>query len=48
MELEQMGELAKEAARSLNTLSKPTKNECLLTLAKNLVDNADTILTANK
>lgn len=48
MELEQMGKLAKEAARSLNTLSKPTKNECLLTLAKNLVDNADAILSANK
>ena len=48
MELEQMGKLAKEAARSLNTLSKPVKNECLLTLAKNLVDNADAILAANK
>ena len=48
MELEQMGKLAKEAARSLNTLSKPAKNECLLTLAENLVDNADAILAANK
>lgn len=47
MELEQMGKLAKEASRSLITLSKPAKNQCLLTLADNLVQNKDKILTAN-
>lgn len=47
MELEMMGKLAKEASRTLNKLSKPIKNACLLTVAKNLVDNTEQILEAN-
>lgn len=47
MELEMMGQLAKEASRTLNKLSKPIKNACLLTVAKNLVENTDEILKAN-
>lgn len=48
MELEQMGQLAKEASRSLIKLSKPVKNACLLAIASNLVENTETILEANK
>lgn len=48
MELEQMGKLAKEASRSLIKLSKPVKNACLLTIARNLVENSDMILEANR
>ena len=47
MELEMMGKLAKEASRTLNKLSKPMKNACLLTIAKNLIDNTEQILEAN-
>lgn len=47
MELEMMGNLAKEASRTLNKLSKPMKNACLLTVAKNLIDNTEQILEAN-
>ena len=47
MELEMMGKLAKEASRTLNKLSKPMKNACLLTVAKNLIDNTEQILEAN-
>ena len=48
MELEQMGQLAKEASRSLIKLSQPVKNACLLSVAGNLVENVDTILEANQ
>ena len=48
MELEQMGKLAKEASRSLLKLSQPVKNACLVTVARNLVENTDTILEANE
>ncbi|MDE6627585.1 MAG: glutamate-5-semialdehyde dehydrogenase [Lachnospiraceae bacterium] len=48
MELEEMGKLAKAAARELNRLSKPLKNTCLSAVADNLVKNADMILEANK
>ncbi|MBR1866289.1 MAG: glutamate-5-semialdehyde dehydrogenase [Lachnospiraceae bacterium] len=48
MELEQMGKLAKEASRSLVKLSQPVKNACLLAVARNLVENTDAILTANR
>ncbi len=48
MELEQMGKLAKEASRSLVKLSQPVKNACLVTVARNLVENTDVILEANE
>lgn len=48
MELEQMGKLAKEASRSLIKLSQPVKNACLVTVARNLVENTDIILEANE
>lgn len=48
MELEQMGKLAKEASRSQLKLSQPVKNACLVTVARNLVENTDTILEANE
>lgn len=48
MELEQMGKLAKEASRSLVKLSQPVKNACLVTVARNLVENTDIILEANE
>lgn len=48
MELEQIGELAKEASRKLINLSQPVKTACLLSIADNLVDEADLILAANQ
>lgn len=48
MELEQMGKLAKEASRSLIKLSKPAKNACLVTVARNLIENTEIILEANR
>lgn len=48
MELEQMGELAKEATRSLIRLSQPVKNACLLSIASNLEEEADMIIEANQ
>ncbi|MDO5156365.1 MAG: glutamate-5-semialdehyde dehydrogenase [Eubacteriales bacterium] len=48
MELEQMGALAKEASRKLVKLSKPIKNACLLSIASNLVEEADMIIEANQ
>jgi glutamate-5-semialdehyde dehydrogenase len=47
MELEQMGQLAKEATRSLIKLSQPVKNACLLSVAANLEEDADMIIEAN-
>ncbi len=47
MELEKMGQLAKAASRSLMKLTQPEKNACLVTIARNLVDNTDQILDAN-
>lgn len=47
MELEKMGQLAKAASRSLMKLTQPEKNACLVTIARNLVDNTDKILEAN-
>lgn len=47
MELEVMGKLAKAASRSLMKLEQNEKNACLLSVAKNLVNNAETILEAN-
>lgn len=47
MELERMGQLAKAASRSLMKLTQPEKNACLVTIARNLVDNTDKILEAN-
>ena len=43
-----MGQLAKNASRTLNKLSKPIKNACLLTVARNLIDHTDMILEANE
>ena len=48
MELERMGQLAKAASRSLMKLTQPEKNACLVTIARNLVDNTERILEANK
>lgn len=48
MELTTMGQLAKDASRTLNKLSKPIKNACLLTVARNLIDHTDMILEANE
>lgn len=48
MELEQMGQLAKEASRTLVKLSKPVKNACLLSIAANLEEEADMIIEANQ
>lgn len=48
MELEQMGKLAKEAARRMIKLSQPEKNACLAAVAKNLIDETDAILEANR
>ena len=48
MELERMGQLAKAASRSLMKLTQPEKNACLVTIARNLVDNTEKILEANK
>lgn len=48
MELEKMGQLAKEASRNLIKLSKPVKNACLVTIAANLVNNTEKILAANE
>ena len=48
MELTTMGQLAKNASRTLNKLSKPIKNACLLTVARNLIDHTDMILEANE
>lgn len=48
MELEKMGRLAKEASRELVKLPKPMKNACLVTIARNLVDNKELILEANR
>lgn len=48
MELTTMGQLAKNASRKLNKLSKPIKNACLLTVARNLIDHTDMILEANE
>ncbi len=47
MELEKMGQLAKAASRSLMKLEQNEKNACLLSVAKNLVENAEAILSAN-
>jgi len=47
MELERMGQLAKAASRSLMKLTQTEKNACLVTIARNLVDNTDKILEAN-
>lgn len=48
MELEQMGKLAREAARGMIKISKPVKNACLIAVAKNLIEETDAILEANK
>lgn len=48
MKLEEMGKLAKAASRDLIKLSKPAKNACLVTVARNLADNTDMILEANR
>lgn len=48
MKLTTMGQLAKNASRTLNKLSKPIKNACLLTVARNLIDHTDMILEANE
>lgn len=48
MELEQMGQLSKEAARKLIRLSQPVKNACLLSVAANLEKEADRIIEANQ
>ncbi len=47
MELERMGQHAKAASRSLMKLTQPEKNACLVTIARNLVDNTEKILEAN-
>ncbi len=48
MELEKMGQLAKEASRALIKLSKPVKNTCLITIAENLINHTEKILAANQ
>ena len=48
MELEKMGHLAKAASRSLMKLTQPEKNACLVTVARNLIENTERILEANK
>lgn len=48
MELERMGQLAKIASRSLMKLTQPEKNACLMSIARNLVENTEKILEANK
>lgn len=48
MELERMGQLAKAASRSLMKLTQPEKNACLVSIARNLVENTEKILEANK
>ncbi|MCR5702810.1 MAG: glutamate-5-semialdehyde dehydrogenase [Lachnospiraceae bacterium] len=47
MELEVMGKLAKEASRELIKLTQHVKNACLISIADNLVKNADEIIAAN-
>lgn len=47
MDLMQMGQKAKEAARKMNCMDTATKNRGLLAAAKALVANAEVILTAN-
>lgn len=47
MELEVMGKLVKSAARSLIKLTQAEKNDCLITIAQNLISNTDRILEAN-
>lgn len=46
--LEQMGKLAKEAARKLALADSATKNRALAAVAKALRDNSDKIIAANK
>lgn len=48
MELERMGQLAKIASRNLMKLTQTEKNACLITIARNLVENTEKILEANK
>lgn len=48
MELERMGQLAKAASRSLMKLTQPEKNACLVAVARNLIENTEKILEANK
>ncbi|MDD6070850.1 MAG: glutamate-5-semialdehyde dehydrogenase [Clostridiales bacterium] len=48
MELEKMGQLSKEAARTLIRLSQPVKNACLISVAANLEKEADRIIEANQ
>ncbi|MBE5942700.1 MAG: glutamate-5-semialdehyde dehydrogenase [Lachnospiraceae bacterium] len=47
MELERMGQLAKAASRSLMKLTQTDKNACLVTVARNLIENTEKILAAN-
>ncbi len=47
MDLMQMGQKAKEAARKMNCMDTATKNRGLLAAARALVANAEAILTAN-
>ncbi len=47
MELEKMGQLAKAASRSLMKLTQTEKNACLVTVARNLIENTEKILEAN-
>ncbi len=48
MELEKMGQLAKAASRSLMKLTQTEKNACLVAVARNLIENTERILEANK
>lgn len=48
MELERMGQLAKAASRNLMKLTQTEKNACLVAIARNLVENTEKILEANK
>jgi len=48
MELKRMGQLAKAASRSLMKLTQTEKNACLVTVARNLIENTERILEANK
>ena len=48
MELEQMGQLAKAASRELIKTDQQKKNDCLNTIADNLIANTDAILAANE
>lgn len=47
MDLMQMGQKAKDAARKMNCMDTATKNRGLLAAAKALIANAEAILTAN-